>query len=360
MNFVTVSNLSKSYGIRTLFSDVNFVVNQGESMALVAKNGSGKSTLLKIIQGMETPDLGEVEVLKDVDIFTLEQGDNFDENLSARDIIFGHDNATLQLLNEYQKLLNQGVSDQRMMDVMAQIDTLNAWNTEAIFEEIFSNLKIDFLDQKIGKLSGGQRKRVSLAKFLIDISLHEGHQLLILDEPTNHLDIEMVEWLEFFLNKENRTLLLVTHDRYFLDAICTQILELEDQKVYIHRGDYERYIYNKSNRIENLQANIDKAQNLYRKELEWMRRQPKARTTKSKSREQDFYATEKIAKRKIVDNQVLLDMQMTRLGKKIVEFKNVDFAYPNKPILKDYSNVFARGQKIGIIGKIGVGKSTFL
>ena len=360
MNFVTVSNLTKSYGVRTLFKDVNFVVNQGESIALVAKNGSGKSTLLRIIQGLEPADSGEVNVLKDVQIFTLEQGDDFDENETARDIIFGHDNEILQLLNDYQKLLNEGITDQRITDIMTRIDEAKAWNTEALFEEIFSNLKIDFLNQKISNLSGGQRKRVSLAKFLIDISLHEGHQLLILDEPTNHLDIQMVEWLEFFINKENRTILLVTHDRYFLDAVCTQILELEDETVYVHRGDYERYIYNKSVRIENLQANLDKAQNLYRKELEWMRRQPKARTTKSKSREQDFYETEKVAKTRIVDNQVLLDMQMTRLGNKIVEFKEVSFSYPEKKILHDYSHIFARGQKIGIIGKNGVGKSTFL
>ncbi|MDO5655884.1 MAG: ABC-F family ATP-binding cassette domain-containing protein [Flavobacteriaceae bacterium] len=360
MNFVTVSNLSKSYGIRTLFRDVNFIVNQGDSIALVAKNGSGKSTLLKIIEGKETPDSGEVEILKDVEVFTLEQGDNFDESMTARDVIFGHDNQILQLLNTYQRLINEGVTDERISDIMHQIDEAQAWNTESLFEEIFSNLKIDFLDQQIQNLSGGQRKRISVAKFLMDISLHEGHQLLILDEPTNHLDIQMVEWLEYFLNKENRTILLVTHDRYFLDAVCNQILELEDQTVYIHRGDYERYVYNKANRIENTQASIDKAQNLYRKELEWMRRQPKARTTKSKSREQDFYETEKSAKRKIVDNQVLLEMQMSRLGKKIVEFDGVNFAFGEKKILNDYSNLFARGQKIGIIGKNGVGKSTFL
>ena len=360
MNFVTVSDLTKSYGIRTLFKDVNFVVNLGDSIALVAKNGSGKSTLLRIIQGLEPADSGEVEVLKDVQIFTLEQGDDFNENETARGIIFGHDNEILQLLNTYQKLLNEGVYDERMTDVMAKIDEAQAWNTESLFEEIFSNLKIDFLDQPIKDLSGGQRKRVSLAKFLIDISLHEGHQLLILDEPTNHLDIQMVEWLEFFINKENRTLLLVTHDRYFLDAVCTQILELEDETVYVHRGDYERFIYNKSVRLENLQTSIDKAQNLYRKELEWMRRQPKARTTKSKSREQNFYETEKVAKTRISDKNVILEMQMTRLGKKIVEFKNVSFDYPEKKILDNYSVVFARGQKVGIIGKNGVGKSTFL
>lgn len=360
MTFATITNLTKSYGIRTLFEDVNFIVNQGDNIAIVAKNGSGKSTLLKIIQGVETPDSGDVEIHRGIDVYTLEQGDDFDENLLAKDIIYAHDNDVLQLLNKYQSYLNEGISDQRLIDVMTQIDEANAWSVESLFEEIFSNLKIDFLNQKIGSLSGGQRKRISLAKFLIDISIDEGHQLLILDEPTNHLDIEMVEWLEYFINKENRTLLLVTHDRYFLDSICTQILELEDQTIYVHRGDYETYVTNKANRIENLQANIDKAKNLYRKELEWMRRQPKARTTKSKSREQSFYKTEEVAKRKIVDQNLLLEMQMTRLGKKIVEFEEVSFAYGDKKILDNYSNLFARGQKIGIIGKNGVGKSTFL
>lgn len=360
MTFATVTNLAKSYGVRTLFEDVNFIVNQGDNMAIVAKNGSGKSTLLKIIQGIETPDAGEVEIHKGVDVYALEQGDDFDDKLQVKDVIYAHDNEVLQLLNTYQSYLDEGISDQRLVDVMTQIDEMNAWGVESLFEEIFSKLKIDFLQQKIGSLSGGQRKRVSLAKFLIDISIDEGHQLLILDEPTNHLDIEMVEWLSFFLNKENRTLLLVTHDRYFLDEICTQILELEDQRIYVHRGDYETYVTNKANRVENTLANIDKAKNLYRKELEWMRRQPKARTTKSKSREQAFYQTEEVAKRKIVDQNLLLEMQMTRLGKKIVEFDKVSFAYGDKKILDDYSYLFARGQKIGIIGKNGVGKSTFL
>lgn len=360
MTFATISNLTKSYGIRTLFEDVNFIVNQGDNIALVAKNGSGKSTLLKIIQGAETPDSGEVEIHRGITVYTLEQGDDFDDNLLAKDIIYAHDNEVLQLLNKYQSYLNEGISDERLINVISEIDEANAWNVESLFEEIFSNLKIDFLNQKIGNLSGGQRKRISLAKFLIDISIDEGHQLLILDEPTNHLDIEMVEWLEYFINKENRTLLLVTHDRYFLDAICTQILELEDQQIYVHRGDYETYVTNKAARIENTQANIDKAKNLYRKELEWMRRQPKARTTKSKSREQSFYKTEAVAKRKIVDQNVLLEMKMTRLGKKIVEFEEVNFSFGNKKILDNYSNLFARGQKIGIIGKNGVGKSTFL
>ncbi|MDO5511033.1 MAG: ABC-F family ATP-binding cassette domain-containing protein [Weeksellaceae bacterium] len=360
MNFVTVSELSKSYGIRKLFEDVNFIVNEGDCTALVAKNGSGKSTLLSIIQGVETADSGSVAVLKDGAVFALDQGDDFEENETAREVIFGHDNELLQLLHTYHTLLDEGVNDERLTDAIAAIEERNAWSVEHLMQEIFSHLKIDFLDEPIKNLSGGQRKRVSLAKFLTDISVHQGHQLLILDEPTNHLDIEMVEWLEFFLNKENRTILLVTHDRYFLDAVCNQILELEDETVYLHRGDYETYVQNKVQRAESQQSTIDKARNLYRKELEWMRRQPKARTTKSKSREQRFYDTEKVAKQRLENKQLLLEMQMTRLGNKIVEFDEVSFGFGNKKILDEFSFSFSRGQKLGIIGKNGVGKTTFL
>ena len=360
MNFATLTDISKSYGIRLLFSEVNFVINQGESIALVAKNGSGKSTLLKIIQGIETPDTGKVELLKDVQVFSFEQSDAFKDEQTVEEIIFSHSNPILELINEYKKLVDAGISDERFMNIISKIDEQNAWNVESMFSEIFTNLKIDFLQSKVKNLSGGQRKRISLAKFLIDVSLHEGHQLLILDEPTNHLDIEMVEWLEYFLNKESRTILLVTHDRYFLDAICTQILELEDRQIYVHRGSYQTYVSNKALRIENQQATIDKANNLYKRELEWMRRQPKARTTKSKSRQQAFYETEKVAKKKIIDSSILLEIQMSRLGKKIIECKNVSFQHnKEKVILDNFSHVFAKGQKLGIIGKNGIGKTTF-
>src|SRR5690606_28619089 len=251
-------------------------------------------------------------------------------------------------------------SDPKMMDLMEQMNQLDAWNVESIIQEILSKLKIDFLNQKIGQLSGGQRKRISLAKFLIDISLESGHLLLILDEPTNHLDIEMVEWLEFFLNKENKTMMLVTHDRYFLEAICTKIIELEGGQTFVHNGDYVTYVSNKAIRIDNQTAEIGKAQKLYRKELEWMRRQPKARTTKSKSRIDDFYETKDKAHQKIDKSEVKLDMQMTRLGKKIIEMKEVSKSFGSKIILDKFSHFFGRGNKIGIIGKNGVGKTTFL
>lgn len=360
MNYLSANNLSKSYGVRTLFSNVSFHVNEGDQIALVAKNGSGKSTLLKILAGKETSDTGEILFNKDVKVLLFEQSDDFDDCQIAGDYIFNHSNTILDVIRKYEDLMQNNPSDPKMMDLMEQMNQLDAWNVESIIQEILSKLKIDFLNQKIGQLSGGQRKRISLAKFLIDISLESGHLLLILDEPTNHLDIEMVEWLEFFLNKENKTMMLVTHDRYFLDAICTKIIELEGGQTYVHNGDYETYVTNKAIRIENQTAEIDKAKNLYRKELEWMRRQPKARTTKSKSRIGDFYETKDKAHQKIDKSEVQLDMQMTRLGKKIIEMKEVSKRFGDKIILDNFSHFFGRGNKIGIIGKNGVGKTTFL
>ncbi len=360
MNYLSANNLAKSYGIRTLFSEVTFHVNEGDQIALVAKNGSGKSTLLKILAGKETSDSGEVLLNKDVKVLLFEQSDDFNESLTAGDYIFNHSNSILDVIRQYEDLMNNDSSNPKLMDLMEQMNQLDAWIVESVIQEILSKLKIDFLDQKIGSLSGGQRKRISLAKFLIDISLESGHLLLVLDEPTNHLDIEMVEWLEFFLNKENKTMILVTHDRYFLDAICTKIIELEGGQTYVHNGDYETYVTNKAIRIENQTAEIGKAQNLYRKELEWMRRQPKARTTKSKSRIDDFYDTKEKAHQKIDKSEVKLDMQMTRLGKKIIEMKEVSKSFGEKIILDKFSHFFGRGNKIGIIGKNGVGKTTFL
>jgi len=360
MNFLSVNQLSKSYGIRTLFTDVGFHVNEGDQIALVARNGSGKTTLLKILAGKEPADNGEVLYNKDVKVLLFEQSDNFDEELSAGDLIFNHSNSVLRVIHQYEELTKSDSSDSKLLDLMEKMNQLDAWKVESTIQEILSKLKIDFLNQKIKNLSGGQRKRISLAKFLIDTNLESGHLLLILDEPTNHLDIEMVEWLEYYLNKENKTMILVTHDRYFLDAICTKIIEIDNGETFVHNGDYETYVTNKALRIENREAQIDKAQNLYRKEIEWMRRQPKARTTKSKSRIDDFYKTKEAAHKKIDKNEVKLDMQMTRLGKKIIEMKNVSKRFDGKIILDEFSHMFGRGNKIGITGKNGVGKTTFL
>lgn len=360
MNYLSVNNLSKSFGIRSLFKNVSFHINEGDQIALVAKNGSGKSTLLKILAGKETSDSGEVIPNKDVKTIMFEQNDSFDNNLLTKDYIFTHSNPILDIVYQYEKMVEENPENPDLIKLIEKMDQLEGWKVEPIIKEIISKLKIDFLSQRIESLSGGQRKRIALAKFLIDISFEKGHILLILDEPTNHLDIDMVEWLEYFLNKENKTLILVTHDRYFLDSICTKILELEDETIYTHNGDYETYISNKALRIENQIAQTDKAKNLYRKELEWMRRQPKARTSKSKSRIDNFYITEEKSKQKTNDSNIQLDMQMTRLGKKIIEMKNVSKQYGDKIILDNFSHSFARGSKIGIIGKNGVGKTTFL
>lgn len=360
MNYLSAHNLSKSYGIRTLFSEVSFHVNEGDQIALVAKNGSGKTTLLKILAGLETPDEGEVELNKDIKVLLFEQSDDFEDEVQAADYIFHHENPVLKVIRHYEDLIQRDPGNPKVMELMEQMNQMDAWTVEPKIREILSKLKIDFLHQPIKELSGGQRKRISLAAFLIDISLESGRLLLILDEPTNHLDIDMVEWLEYFLNKENKTLLLVTHDRYFLDAICTKIIEIDDGQTYVHNGDYETYVTNKALRIENTLAQIDKAKNLYRKELDWMRRQPQARTTKSKSRIDAFYDTQDKAHKKVEQSEVKLDMQMTRLGKKIIEMKEVSKRFGDKIILDRFSHFFGRGNKIGIIGKNGVGKTTFL
>lgn len=360
MNYLSVENISKSFGIRTLFSNVSFHINEGDQIALVAKNGSGKTTLLKILSGMESPDSGKVMLNKDIKVVMFEQSETFNQDVPAEEYIFTHSNPVLDIVHQYDTMVQNDPTHPELLSLIEKMDQWDGWKVEPIIQEIITKLKIDFLDQKIKNLSGGQQKRISLAKFLIDISFEKGTVLLILDEPTNHLDIEMVEWLEFFLNKENKTLILVTHDRYFLDAICTRILELEGGTLYSHNGDYETYVTNKSSRIENQIAQTDKAKNLYRKELEWMRRQPQARTSKSKSRIESFYKTEEIAKKSISDAQVQLDMQMTRLGKKVIEMEHVFKYFGNKIILDNFSHTFARGSKIGIIGKNGVGKTTFL
>ncbi|CVK15354.1 ATP-binding cassette, subfamily F, uup [Apibacter mensalis] len=360
MNYLSVENISKSFGIRTLFSNVSFHINEGDQIALVAKNGSGKTTLLKILSGMESPDSGKVIFNKDIKVVMFEQSETFNQDVTAEEYIFTHSNPVLDIVHQYDTMVQNAPTHPELLSLIEKMDQWDGWKVEPIIQEIITKLKIDFLDQKIKNLSGGQQKRISLAKFLIDISFEKGTVLLILDEPTNHLDIEMVEWLEFFLNKENKTLILVTHDRYFLDAICTRILELEGGTLYSHNGDYETYVTNKSSRIENQIAQTDKAKNLYRKELEWMRRQPQARTSKSKSRIESFYKTEEIAKKSTSDAQVQLDMQMTRLGKKVIEMEHVFKYFGNKIILDNFSHTFARGSKIGIIGKNGVGKTTFL
>ncbi len=361
MHYVSAEKISKSYGIKQLFKDITFHISEGDKIALVARNGTGKSTLLKILSGKDTVEEGSLWIHKDVTVALFEQDPQFAEELSVLDNIFHYKHPVSEALRKYEQILSHEEQDPEALgEALSLIDELGAWEFEGKVKEILGKLNIHNLDQKVKLLSGGQRKRVALAQTLIDIGFEHKHVLLIMDEPTNHLDVEMVEWLEHYLNQEKVTLLMVTHDRYFLDDVCEEIWELDDNKIYTYKGDYANFLEKKAARIENTLANIDKAKNLYRKELEWMRKQPKARTTKSKSRQDNFYEVEGKAKQKVIDTQVKLEMKMNRLGGKVAELKKVYKSYGDKVILKGFDYTFKKGERIGIIGKNGAGKSTFL
>lgn len=359
MHYVSAENISKSYGVKPLFQHISFHLSEGDKVALVAKNGSGKSTLLKMLSGRETPDEGKVWINKDVTVALFEQEPVFIEHLSVLDNIFHYDHPIIRAIKEYE-LASETDDTQVLGAAIVKMDELGAWDYDAKVKQILGKLNIHHLEQPVNTLSGGQRKRVALAQTLIDIGFEHKHVLLIMDEPTNHLDVEMVEWLEHYLNQEKVTLLMVTHDRYFLDDVCNEIWELDGSDLYTYKGDYENYLEKKAARNESLSASIDKAKNEYRKELEWMRKQPKARTTKSRSREQNFYEVEARARQRIVDNKVELQMKMNRLGGKVAELKKVYKSYGDKVILKGFDYTFKKGERTGIIGKNGAGKSTFL
>lgn len=359
MNYVAAENLSKSYGLKSLFRNISFNINEGDKIAIVAKNGSGKSTLLKILMGKEIADEGDVTINKDIQVVLFDQEIDFDSDLSIDEFMMTLDSPPILALKKYHhSLISQDTKE--MEEAIAAMELQKAWDLENEMKQILSQLKITDLQAKMGTLSGGQIKRVALAKLLTETRAEHRHTLLIMDEPTNHLDVEMVEWLENYLSKAKITLLLVTHDRYFLDSVCEIVWEMEDQNLYVHQGSYATYLENKMIREENLNSTIDKANNLYRKELEWMRRQPKARTTKSKSRIDAFYETEKVAKTNTKKDGLELDFEMKRLGKKILELRNINKSYGNNLLLKDFSYQFQRGEKVGIVGKNGVGKSTLL
>lgn len=359
MNYISVENLTKTYGIVTLFEDISFNINEGDKIAIVAKNGSGKTTLLNILMGKDFADSGTVIINKDIQVVLFDQEIHFESGQTITEFIMSLDSPPMQALRNYQKSLTSDDSE-FMEQAFIEMENQKAWGLENEMKQILSQLKITDLNAKMDNLSGGQIKRVALAKLLIETKVEHKHTLLIMDEPTNHLDVDMVEWLEQYLSRAMVTLLLVTHDRYFLDSVCDIIWEIEDKKLYVHHGAYAQYLENKSIREENLNATIDKANNLYRKELEWMRRQPKARTTKSKSRIEAFYETEKTAKMDTKKQELELDFGMKRLGKKILELRNINKKFGNKIILDNFNYQFQRGEKVGIIGKNGVGKSTLL
>ena len=359
MHYVSVEGLTKSYGIQPLFEGISFNIEEGDKIALIARNGSGKTTLLRILAGKETPDEGKCWINKEVDVVLFEQEPAFREELSILDNIFFHEHTFIKAIRDYEAANDSG-NTELLNKAIIRMDELGAWDFDAKVKQVLGKLNIHQLDQSVKTLSGGQRKRVALARTLIDIGFEHKHVLLIMDEPTNHLDVDMVEWLEHYLDKENITLLLVTHDRYFLDSVCNEIWELHAQDMHVYKGDYANYLEKKAARAENEASSIDKARNLYRRELEWMRKQPKARTTKSKSRQDNFYVVEKTAKKQMAEEELQLDMKMNRLGGKVIELKKVYKSFGDTVILKGFDYIFKKGEKIGIVGKNGAGKSTFI
>jgi ATP-binding cassette subfamily F protein uup len=361
MHYASVENLTKSFGIRTLFRNITINIEEGDKIALVARNGSGKSTLMKIIAGLDTADSGIVWVNKEVKTVMLQQDNDFDGNKTIWDNILRLDNPVVKVVKAYEQFLEEGSEDHdHLGDLMAQLDDLNAWSFESDLKQILGKLNIHHLNEKVGNLSGGQKKRVALAQALIEAYLYEGRCLLIMDEPTNHLDVSMIEWLEEYLGAAKITLLLVTHDRYFLDEVCNEIIEIDEEKVYVYKGDYDYFLEQKSLRHDVQQSELQKDKNIFRKELEWMRKQPKARTTKSKSRQDAFTEVEDRVKQQKEVAEVSLQMKMTRLGGKILELKKVNKSFGDLVIMKGFDYTFKRGERIGVVGKNGVGKSTFL
>lgn len=355
VNYLSVENISKSYGDRTLFNNISFGINKDQKVAFIAKNGTGKTSILNIIAGKDTSDTGQVVQRKGIHIAYLSQEQIFDATLTIQETIFATENKILPIVRQYEEALeNPGDSEnyQKAFDLM---DQYNAWDFETQYKLILSKLKLDDLDQKVSTLSGGQKKRLSLAILLINKP-----DLMILDEPTNHLDLEMIEWLEAFFSKEKITLFMVTHDRYFLERVCNEIIELDHGELYKYKGNYSYYLEKKEERIAQEASATGKAKNLFKKELDWMRRQPKARTTKSKSRIDDFSEIKEKAHKRRQDHAVQLEINMERLGNKIVELHKLKKSFDEKCILNGFDYVFKKGERIGLIGKNGTGKSSFL
>jgi ATP-binding cassette subfamily F protein uup len=355
LNYASIENIAKAYGERVLFTGLSFGINQGQKIALIAKNGTGKTSLLNILSQQELPDEGQVVFRKSIKTAFLPQEPQLDPNLSVEQTIFSSDNETLRIIAAYEKALKNPEDTEAYQAAFDKMEAQQAWDFETEYKQILSQLKLDRLDQPVASLSGGQKKRLALATVLLDRP-----DLLILDEPTNHLDLEMIEWLEDFFKRENFTLFMVTHDRYFLERVCNEIIELENGNLYTYKGNYSYYLDKKEARVALEETNTDKAKQLYKKELDWMRRQPKARTTKSKSRIADFSDIKARAHQRRKDHQVQLEINMERMGNKIVELHKVSKSYDDKLLLDQFSYNFQPGERVGIIGKNGTGKSTFL
>ncbi|TYA71405.1 ABC-F family ATP-binding cassette domain-containing protein [Seonamhaeicola marinus] len=355
MNYLTVENISKSYGEVVLFENLSFSIHKDQKIAFVAKNGTGKTSILKILSGEDEADAGNVIYRKDIKVSFLSQDPQFDDNLTVEETIFASDNPILKIIHNYEQALLHPDDTEAYQKAFDDMEHHGAWDFETQYKQILFKLKLENLEQKVKLLSGGQKKRLSLANALINKP-----DLLILDEPTNHLDLEMIEWLEAFFAKENITLFMVTHDRYFLERVCNEIIELDGGELYSYKGNYSYYLEKKEERKEREAIEAGKTQQLFKKELEWMRRQPKARTTKSKSRIDDFFEIKHKAHQRRKEYQVQLELNMERLGSKILEFHKVSKAFEDKVILNSFDYTFKRGERVGIIGKNGTGKSTFL
>ncbi|MEM7086994.1 MAG: ABC-F family ATP-binding cassette domain-containing protein [Bacteroidota bacterium] len=355
MNYLSVEQISKSYGERVLFRDISFGINQGQKIGFVAKNGTGKTSLLNILSGDDSPDEGRVVYRKNLSVAFLSQEPNLNPDLTVEESIFSSENPILKVISTYEKaLLNPNDSEayQQAFDAM---DAHQAWDFETVYKQILSKLKLNDLAQKVSNLSGGQKKRLALTNALL-----AQPDLLVMDEPTNHLDLEMIEWLEAFFAKEHMTLFMVTHDRYFLERVCNEIVELDEGNLYSYKGNYSYYLEKRDARIENFETETAKAKQLYKKELNWMRRQPKARTTKSKSRIDDFSKIKDRAHQRRKDHEMELELNMERMGTKVVELHGISKSYGDLNLFQKFEYNFLRGERLGIIGKNGTGKSTFL
>ncbi len=354
MNVLSVENITKTFGVRTIFKDVSFGLDQGDKMAIVAKNGSGKSTLLRCLNDIEPIDSGRIVYRNDLSIAYMEQAENLNENQTVLEAVLGGDMPEMVAIRNYTLAMKNG-DEELLNESMQQLTDMNAWDIEAKIEQILSILRLEETSHKISTLSGGQKKRVALAQVLASEA-----DILILDEPTNHLDLDMIEWLENYLASSKSTILMVTHDRYFLEVVCDVILELEDETLYKYKGNFSYYLEKKAERQDQLAATVGKAKNTFKKELEWIRRQPKARGVKQKARVDAFDGIKKTASIRLDEDELEIPVKMERLGSKIVEFHKVSKSYPGKPIIKDFTYHFKRNERLGIVGKNGTGKSTFL
>lgn len=357
MNFLTLENISKIYGEKVLFKNLDLQISQGEKVALVAKNGSGKTTLLRVIAGQEAPEgeTANILVRRDIRIGYLTQDPDFSGSVTVLDAVLNSENPLIQAVREYEEVMLLPHQTDRMQKALSKMDDLKAWDVEARIKEILFKLNITDLNQPIDTLSGGQKKRLALAKLIIDEP-----EFLILDEPTNHLDLDMIEWLEEYLQQPNLTLFMVTHDRYFLERVCNSIVELDRGQLYKYAGSYSDYLEKRESRLENEAITLDKTKKLFKKELDWVRRMPKARSTKAKARVDNFEEIKEKASKRLQQQDVQIDIKGARLGSKIVEAHNISKSYGDKEMVKNFDYKFKKNERVGIVGPNGVGKTTFL